>query len=114
MSNNYNKINGFNENYSKSSNKINFSQSKESDSTRFNKNEIVSKDMIYRRDIYGNSIIKGNKSHKVAFIDMHFNRNIRKKLVNNIDVESYKKYNVDVSKKKYDDSCRNDCKCTIF
>ena len=65
-----------------------------------------------RTDAYGNLIVKGNKAHKVTFIDTHYNRIKKKNLVHEIKVESFKKYNIDISRKK--GICFHDCKCCIF
>lgn len=66
-----------------------------------------------RTDAYANLIVKGSKAHKVTFVDTHINRVKKKNLVEEIKVESYKKYNVDVSRKK-SGICFKNCKCLIF
>jgi hypothetical protein len=65
-----------------------------------------------RIDAFGNPIKKGFKNYKVSFIDMI---SINKKsIVNIVDVESYKKYNVDMSQDSHlrnpsDKCCGNGC-----
>lgn len=59
-----------------------------------------------RKDVYGNKISKGGKKHKVVFAD---HKTINKPLNEIHLVESYKKYNTDMSAKGGNKSC-----CTIF
>lgn len=64
---------------------------------------------IKRIDAYGNIIARGKKKHKLSFRDtLGGNR----ELVDYIDIESFKCYNVDVSEKK--GKSDNKCSCSIF
>ena len=66
---------------------------------------------IIRKDVFGNIIKKGSKKHKVTFIDLKGHK--RGNLITDVRVESYKKYNEDISRKKYDEvNCQ--CSCMII
>jgi hypothetical protein len=73
----------------------------------------------YRKDVYGNRIKKGNsKKCKVTFIDQVPPESIiRKKgnLVNFVNIESYKIFNVDMSSQSHRSGCKK-CmaKCIIY
>jgi hypothetical protein len=66
-----------------------------------------------RRDKYGIPIIKGMKSHSVTFIDEFDGE---EKLIEIIEVDSYKEFNVDVSKNpdaiEYREA--NICNCLVM
>lgn len=67
---------------------------------------------IPRQDIYGNNIIKGSKRHTISFCDQLKELKKRKRFDEIIDVQSYKKYNVDVS--KYLNRCCRCFSCVVF
>ena len=71
--------------------------------------------VLRRNDAFGNEILKGGKIHKVTFIDTIPNKNKKKKIepYHFIKVQSYKKYNIDVSKKSNRFNCE-ECKCGVF
>jgi len=55
-----------------------------------------------RSDIFGNKIKKGGKKHKVVFAD---HRAAQQPLFHIHVVESYKKFNTDVSSKRHNHCC---------
>jgi hypothetical protein len=63
-----------------------------------------------RMDAYGIPIIKGSKNHKISFSDNFTN----KKLIQNVKIESLKKYNSEVVIKENSKAKRNNSCCLVF
>lgn len=68
------------------------------------------KDLSVRKDAHGNEITKGKKTHRISFCDTIQAKDKRKNIVNIIDVVSFKKYNVDVSRNSNAICVNCDCK----
>ena len=85
---------------------------KEKDRNKEKGKEIEEKEKNKRKDLFGNIIKKGSKKHKVVFIDY---KGIKKgNLITDIEVESYKKYNEDVSKRHFNENVNCQCSCILF
>lgn len=70
------------------------------------KNEKSKKKDVIRKDYKGTVIQKGNKSHKVSFIDQVGRNN----LIDEVEVESYKQFNFDLN--NMNENCA--CKCLVI
>ena len=70
------------------------------------RNDSKKKKEVIRKDYKGVVIKKGNKTHKVSFID-HIGRN---SLTDEVEVESFKQYNFDLN--NMNENCA--CKCLVI
>jgi hypothetical protein len=78
-----------------------------------NKNKNENFIINIRKDMFGNIIKKGSKKHKVSFID--YKKNQRGKLISEIEIESYKKYNKQATMRDYNyDDVNCQCSCFLF